>query len=41
MVLATSASLEDVYENMLRKKGDLSWKGKIKQEEIDKKVIVK
>ena len=31
MVIATSASLEDVYENMVRKKGDLSWKDLQKQ----------
>lgn len=30
MVLATSASLEDVYENMIRKPWDLSWKQRMK-----------
>ena len=29
MVLATSANLEDVYENMIRKPWDLSWKQRI------------
>ena len=38
MVVATSASLEDVYENMIRKKGDLSWKDKLKESQIDKKI---
>ena len=31
VVLATSANLEDVYENMIRKLWDPSWKEKIKQ----------
>lgn len=31
MVLATSASLEDVYENMIRKNWDLSWKDKMEE----------
>ncbi len=41
MVIATSASLEDVYENMIRKRGDLSWKDKIKENQIDKKLVIK
>ena len=33
VVLATSADLEDVYENMIRKLWDPSWKEKIKQKD--------
>ncbi len=35
VVLATSADLEDVYENMIRKLWDPSWKEKIKQKAED------
>ena len=33
VVLATSANLKDVYENMIRKLWDPSWKEKIKQKD--------
>ena len=42
MVLATSASLEDVYENMIRKPWDLSWEKRVKiRDEWDKQVLSK
>ena len=40
MVIATSASLEDVYENMIRKKWDLSWKEKIKENQNKTKLAI-
>ena len=40
MVTATSASLEDIYENMIRKKWDLSWKEKIMENQNNTKLAI-